>query len=311
MMRNNIFLCLYFGMISLTWLACKESKQDDSTNEPNQKKEAFVHVTSVTDTIHFSNEITLNATASYLLKTDIKANTTGYIVRMSVKLGDGVQRGETLFSLQTKEARAIGSTINQLDSSFRFHGYTSIFSPATGYVAMVNHQPGDFVQEGEVLATISDASSFGFVTDVPFEYLQIFKNKKTFPVELSDGRTIQGVVTKIMPTADPVSQTVKVLLRVPIAERIPENLIGNIRFSKDASFGIAVPKSAVATDETQSAFWVMKMINDTMAIKISIEKGVETDQWIQVKSGNIKPLDKVISSGNFGLGDTIQVRVEK
>lgn len=312
MIRFVLYL-LAFGILSFGVVSCKngDSSATASAETKTSKPETPVTVGEAIDTLRLSNAITLNATASYLLKTDVKANTTGYITKMSIKLGDAVRRGQVLFGLQTKEARAIGNTINQLDPSFRFHGSTTVTSPATGFVAMVNHQPGDYVQEGEVLATISDASSFGFVTDVPFEYLQIFKSQKSIPVALSDGRTIPGQIAKIMPSADPISQTVKVLVKVSSSEPIPENLIGTISFSKEGVLGLAVPKSAMVTDETQSAFWVMKLIDHHTAIKVPVEKGVETDRWVQIKSGNIKAKDKVITSGNFGAGDTIQVQIEK
>ena len=161
----------------------------------------------------------------------------------------------------------MGNTINKLDKSFRFNGTTTVVSPATGYVVMLNHQIGDYVQDGEILATITDASSFGFVVDVPYEYLQLIKDKSSLSVKLPDGSSLPAKVAKVMPTVDPVSQTVKVLLKVPHSDNIPENLIGTVSFSKSTAFGLTVPKMAVLSDETQSSFWVMKMLNDTTAVK--------------------------------------------
>ena len=213
--------------------------------------------------------------------------------------------------MQTKEARALGNTINKLEPSFRFNGNTTVVSPSTGYVAMVNHQIGDYVQDGEVLATITDANSFGFVVDVPFEYLQIIKNKGTLPITLPDATVLQGRVAKRMPTADAVSQTVKVLLQVPNNGNIPENLIGTVTFSKSMSYGLSVPKMAVLSDETQTNFWVMKMINDSTAVRTDIVKGTETSQYIQIKSGDLTTKDRVIVSGKFGLEDTAIVKIVK
>jgi multidrug resistance efflux pump len=99
----------------------------------------------------------------FLLKSNVKANTTGYILKMNIKLSDRVNCGQPLFILQTKEARALGNTVNSLDPSFRFSGRTAVLSPASGYVFMLNHLKGDYVQEGEILATVSDAGSFGFI----------------------------------------------------------------------------------------------------------------------------------------------------
>ena len=303
---------LFFLIImSVSLLSCKKNNTADTEKvQPEAKPKTEVSTAYPSDTIQLNNEITLNATASYLLKSDAKANSTGYITNMTVRLGDQVKRGAVLFGLQTKEARALGNTINKLDQSFRFNGVTSVVSPATGYVVMLNHQIGDYVQDGEILATITDASSFGFVVDVPYEYLQLIKNKSSLSVKLPDGDNLPARVTKVMPSVDPISQTVKVLLQVS-NNNIPENLIGTVTFSKSTAYGLTVPKMAILSDETQSSFWVMKMINDTTAVKVPIAKGAETDKYIQIKSGNLTTKDRVIISGNFGLSDTAFLKIKK
>lgn len=301
----------YLILVSILTFSCK--KNDTAAPEeakPEAKPKTEVAVAYPSDTIQLHNEVTLNATATYLLKSDAKANSTGYITSMNVRLGDRIGRGSVLFGLQTKEARALGNTINKLDQSFRFNGATTVVSPATGYVVMLNHQIGDYVQDGEVLATVTDASSFGFVVDVPYEYLQLIKNQNSLAVKLPDGNSLPAKIAKVMPSVDAVSQTVKVLLQVPGGSTIPENLIGTVTFSKSTAYGLSVPKMAVLSDETQSSFWVMKMTNDTTAVKIPVVKGAETDRYIQIQSGNLTTKDRVIVSGNFGLSDTAAVKIK-
>jgi biotin carboxyl carrier protein len=294
-MKKIIALIILF----LIAFNCNKTNETVSADTPaaDAKPKTLVTVAYPSDTAQLNNMITLNATATYLLKSDVKANSTGYITKMTIKLADHVGKGSVLFGLQTKEARALGNTINKLDKSFRFSGATTVMSPATGYVAMLNHQIGDYVQDGEILATITDAGSFGFVVDVPYEYLQIIKNKGSLPITLPDNTVLQGKITKVMPSVD--------------NNNIPENLIGTIRFSKTSAYGLSVPKMAVVSDETQSSFWVMKLINDTTAVKTDITKGVETDKYIQIKSGNLTTKDRVIVSGNFGLSDTATVKIQK
>lgn len=271
---------------------------------------AMVSVAYPNDTMKLNTDVTLNAVAFYLLKSDVKANTTGYIHNMEIKLGDAVKKGQTLFVLQTKEARALGNTINQLDKSFQFSGITKTISPATGFVAALNHQIGDYVQDGEVLATVTDANSFGFMVEVPFEYLLKIKSMGVLPIEMPGGSLVESRVAKIMPTADPVSQTVRVFLKTNRTD-IPENIIGTIRFPSSTAIGLSVPKMAVLSDETQSNYWVMKLINDSTAVKVPIVRGMETDRFVQIKSGNIGLSDRVITSGNFGLSDTAAVKIQK
>ncbi|MBP1164486.1 multidrug efflux pump subunit AcrA (membrane-fusion protein) [Chryseobacterium sp. PvR013] len=302
----------YLLLVSVFTFSCKKNVTVAAEEaKPEMKPKTEVNVAYPSDTIRLSNTITLNATATYLLKSDAKANSTGYITHMTIRLGDRISKGSVLFGLQTKEARALGNTINKLDKSFRFSGTTTVVSPATGYVVMLNHQIGDYVQDGEILATITDASSFGFVVDVPYEYLQLIKTQNSLSVKLPDGNSLPAKVAKVMPSVDAVSQTVKVLLQIAKSSTIPENLIGTVTLSKSTVYGLSVPKMAVLSDETQSSFWVMKMINDTTAIKTPVVKGTETDQYIQIKSGNITTKDKVITSGNFGLRDTATVKIKK
>ncbi|MGB3107190.1 efflux RND transporter periplasmic adaptor subunit [Sphingobacterium siyangense] len=298
-----LFICSYL------LFSCHSGKSENANiADPIIKPATEVSIAFPSDTAKLANVVTLNATASYLLKSDVKANTNGYITKITIKMADHVNKGMLLFGLETKEARALGNTINKLDPSFHFNGNTTVVSPATGYVAMLNHQIGDYVQDGEILATITDANSFGFVVDVPYEYLQVVKSKKILPITLPDGIVLQGSIAKVMPTVDAVSQTVKILLKVAPND-IPENLIGTISFSKNLDYGLSVPKMAVLSDEGQTSFWVMKLMNDSTAIKTTIEKGIETDKFIQVKSGDLTTKDRVLISGNFGLADTAAVHI--
>lgn len=307
----KIFFYLSTTISVMLLLSCKSGNTNAGAAESQVYPKTPVTITYPADTVSLNDEINLTALATYLLRTDVKANTTGYITGMTIKLADNVRRGQRLFSLETKEARALGNTINNLDSSFRFKGGTTVISPATGYVAMVNHQVGDYVQEGEVLATITDGSSFGFVMNVPYEYNSLIRGNKDLIVHLPDGRNIEGRVAKIMPMLDSVSQTQRVLVKVNERNQIPENLIANIKLIRQKSSGLAVPKSAVLTDDTQSSFWVMKLINDTTAVKTEIQKGVETDKWVQLQSGNLSLTDRIVTSGNYGLGDTALIKIEK
>ncbi len=55
----------------------------------------------------------------------------------------------------------------------------------------------------------------------------------------------------------------------------------------------------------------MKLINDSTAVKNKITKGIENDSVVQVLNSNLKPDDKVILSGAYGLPDTVKVEIQK
>jgi multidrug efflux pump subunit AcrA (membrane-fusion protein) len=306
MQLSKIFIVFTFA---ITLISCKKSA-DPALAEPVINSATPVTVVFPTDTLTIDNAISINATATYLLKSDVKANATGYITNVRINLGDAVRKGQFLFSVQTKESRALGNTINKLDRSFRFSGVTTVTSPATGYVNLLNHQVGDYVQEGEILAGITDSSSFGFVMNVPYENHEMLINNKNLEINLPDGKTLHGHIAKLLPSVDPISQTEKVLVKPNEQVSIPENLIVSINLKhKQNDTGIYVPKSAVLTDEGQTKFWVMKLKNENTAVKIDVVKGTENNNFVQIVSGNINLKDKIITSGNYGLENNAKVKI--
>ena len=56
-------------------------------------------------------------------------------------------------------------------------------------------------------------------------------------------------------------------------------------------------------------FWVMKMVSDTMAVKIPITAGIRNNDSIEVISPLFLPSDRILTSGNYGLSDTARVRI--
>jgi multidrug efflux pump subunit AcrA (membrane-fusion protein) len=304
----NINIIIGCGLFFL--LSCAKNTENTSSQESSTETVTSVTIVSPSDTVNIKNNLALNATSTYLLSSAAKANTTGYITAMTIKPMDRVNRGQNLFTIQTKESRALGNTINRLDASFRFSGTTAIQSPSSGFVQQLNHQVGDYVQDGEILAVISDENSFGFVLNLPYEYNQLIQLGKTLDVHLPDGRKLQGTISKIMPTVTTTMQTEQILVKVA-EKNIPENLIATIYLTKKIATGICIPKSAVLTDDAQSEFWVMKLKNNTTAIKTLITKGIENDQWVEVKSGNLKLNDKIITEGNYGLSEVARIKIQK
>lgn len=259
------------------------------------------------DTAAIQEEVSFTARSSFLLKSTAKANTNGYIVSSSIHLGDVVRQGQVIFTLKTKEAESLGNTINNLDPTFNFSGINHVRSPANGYVTQLNHQNGDYVQDGELLAEIANQNSFGFILNLPYEYNRLFSKNKAVNLILPDSTVLQGFITQVMPSLDSASQTQQVLIKVPGASAIPANLIAQVTLVKNSSKNPSLPKEAVLSDPSQQNFWVMKIINDSTAIKIPIQKGIESDARVEILSPIFTLQDKILLTGNYGLRDTAKV----
>ena len=67
----------------------------------------------------------------------------------------------------------------------------------------------------------------------------------------------------------------------------------------------------VLTDEIQSQYWIMKMIDSATAVKILIKKGIETSDNVEIISPKLSGSDKILLTGNYGLPDTAKVSIIK
>ncbi len=269
-----------------------------------------VTVTSI-DRSGLDDYIELNAVSAFLQKSYVKAIANGYLQSADVYPGKYVDAGQTLFTMQTKEARSIGNSLQLLDTSLKFSGVNAIKANQHGYITQLNHQSGDYVQDGEQLAVISDRNSFVFLLDLPYELRPFVLRQKTVVLLLPDGTTLSGVVGPVMPTVDSASQTQNVVIRVGNSQAIPENLIAKVRIVKTAKANTqSLPKAALLTDETESDFWVMKLIDSATAVKVPVKKGIETRDRVEILDPVFSPGDKILVTGNYGLPDTAKVKVE-
>jgi biotin carboxyl carrier protein len=304
---------LYISFFSLAvFLACHQ-KETASEEEEVSQEEIQTPVTVTTVSIEPLNDyIELNATSSFLQDNIVKSNINGYIKAVNTKVGQYTNAGKTLFTLKTKEAENLGNTVNKLDPSFQFSGVVNIVASQSGYITQLDHQPGDYVQDGEQLAVISNSKSFGFVLNIPYEYRRYVSIGKTVEVALPDGTNLKGTIASFMPTIDSISQTQGALIKVSGNVSIPENLIAKVRLLKSSkAAALSVPKAAVLTDEAQTSFWVMKMIDSVTAVKVAIVKGMETGDRVEIIRPQFSTSDKILLNGNYGLPDTAKVKIVK
>lgn len=302
-MRTGIFILIVTILGS-----CGHAVTDDSAGEQKVVTPVTVtpvHVGAMADTIE------MNATSTFLQKSIVKASSNGYLTIVNAAVGKTAGTGDVLFVLKTKEAQSIGKAINELDSSFKFSGLIKIKSAITGHVIEVDHQIGDYVQEGEQLAVMNDVNSFVFVLNLPYELRPYVLGRKTVQLKLPDGQQLPGTITAITAFVDSAAQTQSVYIKVP-ASQLPVNLIAKVVFEKTAkSNAVFLPSQAVLANDTQTKFWVMKVIDSTTAVKVPIKKGLETNGQVEIVSPAFSTTDQVVLTGNYGLPDTAIIKIAK
>ena len=253
----------------------------------------------------------LNANTVFQKKLVVRANITGYITALKWKVGDHISSGATFCSIMSKEQRALKSLSQREPSLQQFQLPMVVSTSAAGFITAVNYIQGDFVNEGDVLATVTEPSSLVLVVNVPYEYHQYVFIGKSCEVQLPDGKKIMATISRSIPVVDQVSQTQQYFIRLPLNQPLPENMNVLVRIPiKQKLNALCLPMQAIQTNETQDDFWVMKLVNDSLAVRVPVTIGIQNDSLKEVVSG-ISINDRIITKGGYGLADSALVNLAK
>lgn len=306
-MRSNrgasyfLYVLLLAGLISSCKNTVKTSEEEVNVITP-------VTIVPV-EYKSFSSTVDMPAIATYMNKSIIRATTTGVIESVLTNQGESIGKGQLLFTIRTREAMALDSK-TQTDTTLKLAGLIKISAHQEGVINTISYQKGDFVQEGDEMAVISDQNSLVFILDIPFELDKYIEKNKNCIIVLPDNTAIKGTITNKLADMDVTSQTIRYVVKPSSTEKIPGNLIANINLIKSTKEkAIVLPKEAVLGNETETEFWVMKLINDSIAVKTIVDKGFESNNEVEIIKPEFLATDRIILTGNYGLPDTAKVKI--
>ena len=277
-----------------------------------EEKEIVARVPVTVENMHIADiadYLELNATSAFLVKSVIKSSSAGYLEEINITQGDKVTKNEVLFKLRTKESMALK---NDSLNPYSFSGLITLKANMDGIILSVDHPRGDYIQEGDQLATIAVPSSFVYILDVPYESVSSVKLSSSCEILLPDGHQLSGRIYSRLPSMTPGSQTQRYIIHPAETQNVPENLVAKIRIlRKVIPKAVLLNKSCILSDEVMQHFWVMKLISDSVAVKIPVTTGLNSGDDIEIISPDISASDQFLSSGNYGLGDTVNIVVTK
>ena len=279
-----------------------------------QVKETIVVPKALVEAVPFesgqiSDEISLQAQSIYLVKNGITAPVNSYIKKTFVMQGDKVQAGQVLFELTTKERKA-SELAGLSDTTYQNVGSIQIKASSPGIVSSTYSQTGDYVTEGKQLCQISNINSLVFTLQVPFEYNNLIKTGSTCRIELPNGDNIQGSIKNELDQMSISGQTRQYLVKPLSNIFIPENLLATVKITtKTINSEQLLPVSCILTDEMMQKYWVMKLINDSTAVKIDVKTGLKNKDEVEISEPAFSSADRILSKGNYGLSDTALVNV--
>ncbi len=256
-----------------------------------------------------SNSLTLFGTTLYLRRNAVTAPVAAFITKVNVSLGARVKAGQPLYELETKERRALGTLSVGRDSALV--GRITVRAASGGLITTFDkQQTGDYVLEGTQLCTIAEDNALAVQVNVPYEYGALARPGRTCRVRLPDGRTLTATFTTPLTTVNALAQTQSVLAHIRQPVSLPENLTVQVDVTSEANANAQLlPKAAILTDEMLEHFWVMRLLDDSTAVKVPVQLGERTTTTVEVRSPVFGEGDRIIVEGNYGLPDTARVQV--
>lgn len=255
------------------------------------------------------NKLRLLGKTIYQKRNLLTAPIPAFIKQVNVKLGDRVVKGDLLYILQSKESKALGNHIRLIDSTISNFGIIYINAATNGVISTLDkQQAGDYVLEGTLLCTIAESSDLTIQVNVPYEYTQYTKEGDLCELILPDKSKYKASFIRSLSVMNVLSQTQIILAKSRKDLLLPENMIVQINVAYGRKNKMqTLPRSCVLSDEMRRSFWVMKMVNDSMALKIPVQIGNKNKTNIEILSPQFSLSDKIISVGNYGLSDSALV----
>ena len=270
-----------------------------------------VEVTHIQEGIVEDN-LELFATTVYLKRNLISAPIPAFITAVNIRLGDHVNEGDVLFELESKERRALKGDTSFANHTLEGFGILKIKASASGIITTLDkQQTGDYILEGTKMCTISESADLAFQINVPYEYIDLVQPGGKCKIVLPDNKVRTATITTPLTTMNLNSQTETVLAKSPGKLFLPENLIVKVLINKSKGKESQIlPKSCVQTDEMMKNFWVLKLINDSTAVRTPVEIGRHSEKEIEIISLHFNRAERIIETGGYGLGDTAYVKIK-
>lgn len=212
---------------------------------------------------------------------DVKARFPGIVRSVKVNLGQKVSKGQALASVESNESLSV---------------YT-VSSPTDGVVLTRNTNVGNVAGDAP-LFTIADLSDVWAEFHVfPRDLGKVQEGQMVRVHMLEDGRQIEVPISMLLPTADPLSQTVIAVVTIPNAKnawRAGMSVEGDVHISQ-SKVPLAVAKDAVQRMEDNTVVFVKE--GDGYEMR-PVKLGKSDGNMVEVRDG-LKAGEQYVSQGSF------------
>jgi RND family efflux transporter MFP subunit len=219
---------------------------------------------------------------------------------------ENVRRANLAATSMLDDAKArLAAAEKQLDA-------TNVLSPYDGVVSERAVNPGDVVAPGAPLFTVVDPATMRLEAAVAAE--QLSQVRSGAPVRFSvtgyPGRTFEGRVSHVNPSADPQTRQVRLFVRIPNAgNQLVAGLFATGRVATESRETLTVPFSAV--DQRGLSPMVVRLKHGvTERADVTLGARDEATERVEVLTG-LQPGDTVLLGAALGIsaGTPLKVNV--
>jgi len=262
-LTKNIRISLYILLPILLWMASGlfKNNEGEAIEETN---DLFSVQTVVSNAVKYQPLIKLKATTKSEARINVKAKTSGEVVKIGATQGKYVTKDTVLCSLGVVE-------LNR----------TEVKAPFSGYIEQIV-KPGNFLERGQVCATIIQLNPISFVAGVPEYDINKVRINQKVNLELVTGQYINGELTFVSKSASPDTRTFQVESQI-------ENLDGLIKDGLTANMTIEIdkvkahkisPSILLLNDEGKLGIRIVTKGNIAKFVEIIILEDSEEGLWI-------------------------------
>jgi len=275
----------------------------------------------------------------------VEPKVSGRIEKINVDLGDKVEAGQVLATVDAAEIRArldratadrdqaardwkraaallekqVASRQEYDNAEARYRaadaarreaetmlGYVEVRAPFAGVVARRLADPGDFATPGKPVLEIENPGSLRFEVDIPEALIGGVESGDVITVTVpSAKRAVEGRVAEIAPAADAGTRSFPVRINLPAVEGLRAGQFGRAAIPVGEQVSARVPVAALVVRGQMEMVFVRD--GDRVVMRL-VRTGKRVDEEIEILSG-VRSGEEVATVGTTALRDGQPVKV--
>jgi membrane fusion protein, copper/silver efflux system len=188
--------------------------------------------------------------------------------------------------------------ISELERTKKTSPLTSFYSPASGYVTMLEGHEGDYIMEGGTIVRLANLSSLWAEAQVYTSQLSEFDAKGSAIVQIPElGKEVKGTIQLVNPEINPDTRINLVRVSMPnVGNQLKPGMPAYVVLKNRQRNSLTLPIDAVIRNEKMSTVWLQ--VDKNTFKSVMVQTGLESGNVIEIRSG-LKEGDIVVTSGAY------------